>query len=105
MLVAPRRLADRGAPRSVQTLPGAAVTPWAALPVHPGPLWGRRGEHAPCEAPVDDIKKRMDHRPPLELAVAPPRLGWWAHIFAPIPFGLREVWGGWIGVHPQRVLH
>ena len=62
-------------------------------------------EHAPFDAPVNDIKDRIDHRPHLQLAVAPTRLGWGDQIFDKIPFGISEVCGVWIGVHPQSVLN
>jgi hypothetical protein len=94
MLVAPRLLADLGAQSIVKTLPGAAVTPLTEIPVHTRPLGVLMGEHAPFDAPVDDIKKRIDHRPHIELAVAPTRLGWGDQIFDKIPFGIREVCGG-----------
>ena len=39
------------------------------------------GEHAPFDAPIDDIKNGIDHRPHLQLAVAPTRLWGWNQIF------------------------
>jgi hypothetical protein len=39
------------------------------------------GEHAPFDAPVDDIEDGIDHHPPIELAVAPTWLGWRDQIF------------------------
>jgi 2-polyprenyl-6-methoxyphenol hydroxylase-like FAD-dependent oxidoreductase len=30
---------------------------------------------------------------------------WWDHIFDKIPFGISEVCGVWISVHPQSVLY
>jgi hypothetical protein len=62
-------------------------------------------EHAPFDAPVNDITDCIDHRPPLQLVVAPTRLGWGDQIFDKIPFGISEVCGVWIGVHPQSVLN
>jgi len=51
------------------------------------------GEHAPFDAPIDDIKNGIDHRPHLQLAVAPTRLWGWNQIFDKIPFGISEVCG------------
>ena len=102
-LVTPRLLADLGAQGLVEPLPGPAVPPLAAIPVHTGPLRRLMGEHAPCEAPSNDIKNGLDHRPPLPRAGVPPRLGWWDSMFDTIPCGISEVGGVGIGVHPQSV--
>jgi hypothetical protein len=61
--------------------------------------------HAPCDAPIDDRNNSMDHRPHIELVMAPTRLGWRDQSFDTIPCGLREGCGVWIGVHPQNVLN
>jgi len=105
VLVTARCLAHPG-PQGVRPpWPLSAGAPLAAIPLHPGPLRLLMREHAPFAAPIDDIKNSLDHRPSIELAVAPTRLGWGDPIFAQIPCGLREVCGVWIGVHPQSVLN
>jgi hypothetical protein len=63
------------------------------------------GEHAPFDAPVDDIKNGIDHCSHIQRAVAPTWLRWWDQMFDKIPFGIREVCGVWISVHPQSVLN
>jgi len=63
------------------------------------------GEHAPFDAPVDDIKYGIDHRSHIKRAGTPTRLRWGDQRFDKIPFGISEVCGVWIGVHPQSVLH
>jgi hypothetical protein len=63
------------------------------------------GEHAPFDAPVDEIKNGLDYRSHIECAVATTRLRGWEQIFDKIPFGISEVRGVWIGVHPQSVLN
>src|SRR5215470_13539505 len=104
-LVTPRLLAYLGAPGLVETLPSPAVAPLTAIPGHTGPLRILMGEQAPLDAPIDDIKHGMDPLAQSEFAGAPPRLGGWEHILDKIPCGSSEVCGGWIGVHPQSVLH
>jgi len=105
VLVAARPLANLSAQGVVEALPVPAVTPLAEIPIDTGPLWVLMGEHAPFDAPVDNIKQGIDHRPHIELAVASTRFGWWDQIFDTIPFGIREVCGVWISVHPQSVLN
>jgi hypothetical protein len=105
MFVAPSLLAHLGAQGVVEALPVPAVAPLTARPVHTGPLWLLMGEHAPCDAPVNDIKNGIEHRPHIQCAVASPRFGWWDQIFDTLPFGISEVCGVWIGVHPQSVLN
>ncbi len=105
VLVTARLLAHPGAQGVVEALPVPAVTPLAAIPVDTGPLWIFMGEHPPCDARIDDRKDSIDHRPHIELAVAPPRLGWRDQIFEKIPFGISKVCGVWIGIHPQSVLN
>ena len=89
----------------VETLPVPAVAPLTEIPVPTGPLRILMGEHTPFDAPIDDIKKGIDHLAHIECAVATTRLGWWDHIFDKSPFGISEVCGVGIGVHPQSVLH
>jgi hypothetical protein len=105
VFVAPRWLASLGAPGVVEALPGPGIPPLAARPGHTGPLRLLLGEHAPLDAPIDDRKQGMDHRPHLQLAVAPTRLGWWDQRLDKIPVGISAVCGVWIGVHPQSVLN
>jgi hypothetical protein len=90
VLVTTRLLAHPGAQGVVETLPVPAVTSLAEIPVHTGPLRILMGEHTPCDAPVDDIKHGIDHRPHIELAVAPTRLGRRDQIFDKIPFGISK---------------
>src|SRR5262245_43438322 len=104
-LVTSRLLASLGAQGIMEPLPVPAGAPLTAIPVHPGPLRILMGEHPPLNAPIDDIKNGMDHLAHIECAVTPTWLGRWNHIFDTIPFGIREVCGVWIGVHPQSVLH
>jgi hypothetical protein len=52
------------------------------------------GEHASGDAPLDDRKQSMDHHSYIERVVAPTGFRWWDPMFAPIPCGLSEVWGG-----------
>jgi hypothetical protein len=61
------------------------------------------GEHPPFDAPIDNIKERMDHRPHSEFAVASTRLRWWDQIFDKIPFGISKVCRVWCGSHPSRI--
>jgi hypothetical protein len=75
VFMTPRLLADLGAEGVVEALPVPAVSPLAEVPVHTGPLRVLMGEHAPFDAPVDDIKHGIDHRAHLQFAVAPPGLG------------------------------
>src|SRR5215510_10148606 len=103
MFVASSLLAHLGAQGVVEALPVSAVAPLTEIPVHTGPLWILMGEHAPFDAPVNDIKNGIEHRPHIQFAVASTRFGWWDQIFDTLPFGIREVCGGWIGVHPQSV--
>ncbi len=105
MFVAAFLLAHLDAQGVVEALPGTGIAPLAEIPVHTGPLRILMREHPPFDAPVDDIKNGIDHRPHIQLAVAPTRLGWWDQIFDQIPFGISEVCGVWIGVHPQSVLN
>ena len=91
VLVTPRLLAYLGAQGVVEALPGPAVTPLAAIPVHTGPFRVCMREHAPFDAPVDDIKNGIDYRSHIECAVAPTRLRWWDHMFDTIPFGISKV--------------
>jgi hypothetical protein len=105
MFVAPRLLAHLGAQGVVEALPVPAGAPWTDIPVHTGPFGLCMGEHPPCDAPVNDIQQGIEHRPHIELAGAPTRLGWWDHLFDTIPFGISEVCGVWMSVHPQSVLH
>ena len=105
VLVAARPLAHLRAQGVVEALPVPAVPPLAEIPIDTGPFGVLMGEHTPFDAPVDDIKKRIDHRPHIELAVASTRFGWGDQIFDIIPFGISEVCGVWIGVHPQSVLN
>ena len=97
VLVAARLLAHLGAQGVVEALPVPAVTPLAEIPVHTGPLRILMGEHAPFDAPVDDIKDGIDHRAHIQFAVASTRFGWWDQIFDTIPFGISEVCGVWFG--------
>jgi len=103
MFVAPGLLAPVGAQGVVEALPVPTVTPVADILVHTGPLRILMGEHAPFDAPVNDIKNGIDHRPHIQLAGAPTRLGWWDQRLDKIPCGISEVCGVWIGVHPQSV--
>jgi len=103
--MAPGLLAPVDTQGVVETLPVAAVTPLAAIPVHTGPLRRLMEQHPPFHAPVDNIQDRIDHRSHIQGAVASTWLGWWDQIFDKIPFGISEVCGVWIGVHPQSVLH
>jgi hypothetical protein len=96
-------LTHLGAQRVVETLPVSAVTPLAKIPVHTGPLGILMREHAPFDAPVNDIKDGIDHRPHIELAVAPARFGWWDQISDKIPFGISKVCRVWCGSHPSSV--
>src|SRR5215470_2134611 len=79
-------LAHPGPQGVMHPLPVSTVAPLAEMPVHPGPLRILMREHAPFNAPIDDIKNSIDHCPHIELAVAPTRLGWWDQIFDKIPF-------------------
>src|SRR4030095_11313590 len=97
VLVPARLLAHRGAQGGVETLPVPAVPPLAEIPVHTGPLRILMGEHAPFDAPVDDIKYGIDHRSHIKRAGTPTRLRWGDQIFDKIPFGISEVCGVWIG--------
>src|SRR5215208_7201376 len=76
VLVTPRLLAYLGAQGIGETLPVSAIAPLAEIPVHTGPLRILMGEHAPFDAPINDIEDGIDHRPHIELAVAPTRFGW-----------------------------
>jgi len=105
VLVTPCLLAHLGAQCIVEALPVPAVMPLTKIPVHTGPLWLLMGEHAPFDAPVDDRKNGLDHRVHIPLAVTPTRLRWWDQILEKIPFGISEVSGVWIGVHPHSVLN
>src|SRR5262249_40356560 len=105
MFVVLSLLAHVGTQGVVEPLPGAAVAPLAEIPIHPGPLRILMREHAPFDAPVDNIKERVDHRSHIQCAVASTWLGWWNQIFDKIPFGISEVCGVWIGVHPLSVLN
>src|SRR5262245_4781933 len=69
----------------MQPLPVPTGAPLAEIPVDTGPLRIRMREHAPCDAPIDNIKQDRDHRPHIELAVASTWLGWWDHIGDEIP--------------------
>src|SRR6516162_4268877 len=73
VLVAAHPLANLRAQGVVEALPVPAGTPWAEIPIDTGPLGILMGEHAPFDAPVDDIKNRIDHRPHIERAVASTR--------------------------------
>jgi len=103
MFVAPRLLAPLGAEGIVEALPGLAVAPLAEIPVHTGPLWILMGEHPPFDAPVNDIKNGIDHRPHIQRAVAPTWLGWRDQRLDKLPFGISEVCGVWSGIHPQSL--
>ena len=105
MFVATFLLAHLGTQGVVEALPGTAIAPLAEIPVHTGPLRILMRKHPPFDAPVDDIKNGIDHRPHIQLAVAPTRLGRWDQIFDKIPFGISEVCGVWSGVHPHSVLN
>src|SRR5215471_14041506 len=96
-------LAHPGPQGVMHPLPVSAVAPLAEIPVHTGPLRVLMREHAPFDAPIDNIKNSIDHRPYIEFAVAPTRFGWRDQLFDTIPFGIREVCGVWIGVHPSSV--
>jgi hypothetical protein len=103
VLVAARCLAHLSAQGVVEPLPVPAVAPWAEIPVHARPFWILMGEHPPFDAPIDNIKERMDHRPHIEFAVASTRLRWWDQIFDKIPFGISKVCRVWFGSHPSRI--
>ena len=81
VLVAPRLLTYLGAQSVVEASPVLNVAPLSEIPVYTRPLWILMGEHAPFDAPVDDIEDGIDHHPPIELAVAPTWLGWRDQIF------------------------
>src|SRR5215470_13653223 len=105
VLMASGLLTHLGAQCVVETLPVSAVTPLAKIPVHTGPLGILMREHAPFDAPINDIKDGIDHRPHIERAVAPTRFGWWDHISDEIPLGISKVCRVWCGRHPSSVLH
>src|SRR5262245_13738022 len=81
MFVTSCLLAHLGAYGIMETLPVPAVAPSTAIPIDTGPLRILMGEHAPCDAPVDNIKNGIDHRSHLQLAMAPTWLRWWDHMF------------------------
>ena len=103
VLVAPSLLAHLGAQRIMEALPVSTVAPLAEIPVHTRPLGILMGEHPPFNAPIDDIKERIDHRAHIQLAVASTGLGWGDQIFEKIPFGISEVCRVWMGIHPYRI--
>ena len=103
VLMASGLLAHLGTQRVVETLPVSTGTPLTKIPVHPRPLRILMREHAPFEAPVNDIKDGIDHRPHIERAVAPTRFGGRDHIFDKIPFGISKVCRVWFGSHPSSV--
>ena len=102
-VVAALLLAHVGAPGVVDPLPVPAVAPLADIPVDALPLGILMGEHPPFNAPIDDIKERIDHRAHIQLAVASTGLGWGDQIFEKIPFGISEVCRVWMGIHPYRI--
>ena len=103
VFVASCLLAYLSAQGIVEPLPVPAVTPWAAIPIDTGPLRIFMGEQPPFDAPIDDIKERIDHRAHIELAMAPTRLGWRDQIFDKSPFGISEVCRVWFCSHPSSV--
>ena len=103
VLVAPGLLAYLGAQGIMEPLPVPAVTPLAEVPIDTRPFGVLMGEHAPFDAPVDHIKDRIDHRTHLQRTRVSTRFGGGDQIFDTIPFGISEVCGVWIGVHPQHV--
>src|SRR5262245_51097599 len=103
VFVPSRLLAHLGADGIMETLPGPAVAPLTEIPIDTGPLRILMGEHAPFDAPIDDIKNGIDHRAHIQRAVAPTRLGWWDQIFDKIPFGISKVCRVWFGSHPSSV--
>jgi len=105
VLGTPRLAAPWGTQGVREALPVSTITPWAALPIHPRPLWRLLGQHAPFDAPVDDIKNGMNHRAHIQRAAASTRLGGWNQMFDTIPFGISEVCRVWMSVHPQSVLN
>src|SRR5215475_1335251 len=105
VLVASRLLAHLGAYGIMETLPVPAVAPLTEIPIYTGPLRIFMGEHAPFDTSVDDIKNGIDHCSHIQRAAAPTWLRGWDHMFDKIPFGISEVCGVWIGVHPQSVLN
>src|SRR4029453_7155423 len=96
-------LTHLGTQRVVETLPVSAVTPLTKIPVHTGPLGILMREHAPFDAPVNDIKDGIDHRPHIELAVAPTRFGGRDQISDKSPFGISKVCRVWFGSHPSSL--
>ena len=61
------------------------------------------GEHTPFDAPIDDIKDGIDHRPHLQHAVPPTRLGWRDQMFDTIPFGISKVCRVWFRGHSHSL--
>src|SRR5262245_8317670 len=74
VLMTPCLLAYWGAQGIVEALPVAAIPPLAAIPVDTRPLGILMREPPPFDAPIDDIKDRIDHRPHIQLAGTPTRL-------------------------------
>ena len=105
MFVAPSLPAHVGTQRVVEPLPVPTIAPLVEIPVHTGPLRILMGEHPPFDAPVDDIKERIDDRPHIQLAGAPTWFGWWDQIFDKIPFGISEVCRVWCCSHAHNVPH
>ena len=103
MFVAPSLLAHLGTQRVVKPLPVPTIAPLVEIPVHTGPLGILMGEHPPFDAPIDDIKKRIDDRPHIQLAGAPTRFGWRDQLFDQIPFGISEVCRVWCCSHSHSV--
>jgi hypothetical protein len=61
------------------------------------------GQHPPLDAPLDDREDGMDHRPHIEVAVAPTRLGWRDQIVDQIPCSLSEVCRVCLCIPPSSV--
>jgi len=66
-------------------------------------VWGRH--RAQVADAVIEAEDGIDHRPHLELAVAPTRLGRRDQIFDKSPFGISKVCRVWFGSHPSSVLN
>ena len=98
-------LAHLGAQGIMEPLPVAAVTPLAEVPIDTWPFGVLMGEHAPFDAPINHIKDRIDHCTHIQRTRVSTWFGWGDQIFDTIPFGISEVCGVWIGVHPQSVLN
>jgi hypothetical protein len=103
VLMTTGRLTDLGAQGVVEALPVATVTPVAEIPVDTGPLGILMREHPPLDAPLDDIKNGIDHRPHIQCAVASTRFGRRDQILEKIPFGISEVCGVWFRRHPHSL--